>query len=378
MIKRFIYRTAGAGSEGGAGFSISDLDNDDDVIVPPVIPIVPDPKADVDLEAEREAQRLKDEEEAEKAKTKIPEPKKEEAPTLDPKEDPKKDEPLEEVDEAEAFFAEVDSLRGDSLEVEYGEVDPLSPQGIVLRDEIVKETAIAEFEGYLESKYPKAYGYLLHTMSGQPEDEYFGKVNLEVLPTEAELEGSVEIQKATVMKDLLTKGVSEKAADRIIKGAIEDDELEEMSKDALTEISKNQAAEIDRVKNLNDQAVQVRTDAIKQMSDYVKEVVTTGKIGNITIPEKDRAAFTKTFNDRVRYDNGKFSLVTEITNDNVQALFGKEYYDFKKGDLAGLVSIEAKTENARRLKRSLPKQSVPKGGAEDKSRLVPMSEMEAD
>lgn len=232
MIKKFIYRNSDAAGDGGPGFSLADIDNDD----------VPAPKSDDNPNDDDEPGD--DDDDPDDKKDDKPDDKKEptaeeiEAKKLEEEEaakkkEDKKDPPAKEgdepeVDEAEEFFKVVDELRGDTLDVDYGDVDPLSPEGIVLRDSVVADMAVENFEAYLQEKYPKAYGYLLHTINGKPEDEFFGKSNdLETLPTPEEIQASVETQKSEVLANLMSKGNSEKHAGLILKQLIEDNELEE-------------------------------------------------------------------------------------------------------------------------------------------------------
>lgn len=381
MIKRFIYRRPESGDGGGQpnpGFSLDDLDNED-------IPGPDDNKKPESLEGkqpeggetdeEREARETAEAEAAQKLADE--QKKKDEKPA--PDDAPKDEDPEDVDDEAETFIAEVKALRGDDLDVDYGDVDPLSPAGVVLRERALEDNAVSTFEAFLEEKYPKAYGYLLHTMAGKPEDEFFGSAsNLETLPTVEEIEASVEVSKTIILANLVAKGNSEKHANLIIKQAIEDNELEELAKTALTERTAARDKELDAIKKTNDEALEAKNTAITEMNTYVDQVVATGKVGNIEIPVKDRAAFAKQFKESIRYDNGKFVIVSELTQANIEKAFGKEYFSYKNGDLGSIVKTAAKTENANRLRRTIPVAKTPKGGEQDKSRVVTLGDLEAD
>lgn len=391
MKLNFKYRAPGAGSEGGSteNYSLSDLDNDD--VQPdapkgeePKIPELdpskgkPDPnEPKPETDEEREARETAEANEAEKQRLADEAKKKKDEPADDPDPDDKSTD--ETPDDAEEFFKDVNALRGDELDVDYGDVDPLTPEGIVLRDKAVEANAIEQFEAHLEATYPKAYAFLLHQVSGKPEEEFFGQAaDLDVLPTAEQVEASVEVQKQIVIKDLLDKGNSEKHANLIIKQAIEDSELEEMAKDSLKNQSERQAAKLEAIKAENDKITNEKTQAITEMATFVDGVVNSGKIGNITIPEKERAEFAKVFKESVRYYNGTFQLVTNLSNDNLQEMFAKEYFAYKKGNLGTIVQAAAKTENVKRLKRTIPKTTTPQGGAQDKTKYVTLGEMDAD
>ena len=164
MNRKFIYRNAGAGGEGGPTPTLTISDLDDDSILGP--DSAKDDEGDNGEGKNDPPEETEDERKAREGAEKL------ETEKIEKVEDAV-DAPKEETDEAELFFADVDELRGDTIEVEYGEVDPMSPEGVVLRERAVEDQAIENFENYLEAKYPKAYGYLMHTMAGKPEEDFF-------------------------------------------------------------------------------------------------------------------------------------------------------------------------------------------------------------
>jgi len=377
MIKRFFYRSP---EGGGGGLTLEELENEDDNIQG----TDGDNKTLTELEDEEDENPDKPDSEEDGKDKKADDKDKPDPDKPDDKPKDDEDAPAGEEEEdnsdPEDFYKEVNEARGiDALEVEYGDVDPLSPAGVAIRENAVAEQAQEEFEEYLEAKYPKAYAYFAHIAAGKPEEEFFGNASdLENLPTEAELLASTEVQKEMVVKNLIAKGNSEKHANLLVKAAIEDNELEEMAKEALKERESARQAKLDDVKKANDDAQQEKTQAISKLGSVVDNIVATGKIGNISIPEKDRKPFAEALKKSVRYDNGKFMLVSELTDESKEELFSKEYFAFKKGNLGTLVQTAAKTENAKRLKATLPKDKVPTGRQEKKNEMLSLSEVDAD
>lgn len=335
---------------------------------------------DSEVESDKEEQESEKKESSKKSQEKKEEAKEEEDDFDEEESEEGKEEEEEEEDEptdADDFYSEVDKLRGDTIEVDYGEVDPLSPEGVVLRERAIEDAAILRMEKTLEEKYPKAYAYLLHTMSGKPDDEFFGKKDLVELPSEEQIEMNVDLQKQVVLKNLAAKGIPEKAAKAVIDQAESDNELEEMAKAARKEIADAQQAELDALKEENERQTQLQQKALKDMADYVDAVVDAGKIGNLTIPQKDRKEFAKAFKESIKFNDGKFLLVTELTKDNVEEAFQKEYFRYKKGDLGAFITKKAKTENVRRLRRTLPNPKPPKSTAEDDATtFVPLGDID--
>lgn len=276
--------------------------------------------------------------------------------TKDKDKDKSKDESESEGDDEdeEDFWADVDKLRGETIDVDYGDVDPLTPEGALIRERAVEQYAIDKFEQHLEQSNPKAYAYLLHTMEGGTDEEFFNMTTgVDHLPTEEEIENDVDIQKKLVTEDLKAKGNSDKVIASAIKAMLEDDELEEAAKDALANKAKAATEKVEAVKAAAAQKTAERQSSLDKMGKYVSAVVNTGTVDNITIPEKDRKPFIEAFNKNVRYENGKFLLVQELSDDNIMNVFKKEFFNFKGGKVEDLITRAAKTENTVRLKKTL-------------------------
>ena len=151
-----------------------------------------------------------------------------------------------------------------------------------------------------------------------------------------------------------------------------------MAKESLKEETARQAAALRAVEEASAKQNQERQAQIKQMNDYVSQVATSGKLDNIIIPEKDRAGFAKAVSESIRYTDGKFSIVTELTNENLMQAFKEKFFSYKKGNLEGLIEKQAKTENTRRLQRTIPNtQKKPLGDGKNKdSKFVSLGELD--
>ena len=62
---------------------------------------------------------------------------------------------------------------GVELEVDYGDLDPLSPEGVAKRETALAETAIESQMDYLEKNYPRAYKVLQHEANGGSVEDLF-------------------------------------------------------------------------------------------------------------------------------------------------------------------------------------------------------------
>lgn len=335
--------------------------------------------AELDAEDSTETTSEQEQEEEEPAPdpTKTDEPEKE---SEDEEENTESDEEesgdTEEDDEDLSIFKDVDALHGEELEVDYEGVDPLSPEGIFKREQAIEARSIDKWEEVIKERAPRHYAYLLHGLNGGKDEEFFEKTqDLDGLPSEDDIEVDEDLQRQVIERNLRSKGNSDKHIKAILKAAAEDDELEEMAKEALAEEKTKAAKVLESIENQTKEAQEIKNKDIQEMTGYVDQVVTSGKIGKIAIPDKDRKAFAEAFKQGLRYDNGKFFSVTELNADNIEAAFQKEYFQFKKGDLAGLVERQAKTENTRRLKRSINTTPKPKSTESSNSRGMSLGEL---
>lgn len=381
-FKRLINLDPGNKGSGGAesfttleeleGDPITGAGNDDTPEDPPVGETEEEKKIREDKEAAKveedkvETQRLADE-----AKSK---PAKKDPPADKPEDAPKEDEP----DEAEVFWDQVDKLKGgEPLEIDFGDVDPLTPEGIVIRDRAIEADAIDRFENALAERYPRSYALLEHEAAGGKFEDFFEKIGKSTeLPTEAQLENDIAAQEAIVTQNLKRLGNTDKQVQAIIKAAKLDDELEEQAKEALTAEKKFEEDNLKAIREESDKANKQKATASNQMIAFVNAEVSTGEIDGITIPEKDRIPFAQAFLNSVRYADGKFIMTTELNNDNFKEVFKEKFFSYKKGNLGDLVVKAAKTENAVRLRATIKKNEKPKGESGNGQTFTSMSDVD--
>lgn len=275
--------------------------------------------------------------------------------------------PESDDDDEDSFWDEVDALRGETIEVDYGDVDPLSPEGALLREQTIEARAVDQFEANLEKMYPRAYAYLLHTSAGGKDEDFFQTVGNTELPTAEQLETDIELQKQIITQSMKAKGNNERMIAAVIKDLVASDDLEEVAKEALESEQKAVQGKLDAIKATAAAETEKKNNSVKEMTNYVGQVVATGKIDNITIPEADRKPFADNFNKNVRYENGKFYHVTELKDENIADVFKRQFYEFKGGKIDDLIEQKARTLNAKRIGKTLhtDKKTKSSGGGVD-------------
>ncbi|CAM6001144.1 unnamed protein product [Sphagnum balticum] len=355
--------------EAGGGFiSLEDIDEVDDKTA--------EANKQADLEKAKAEQDAKEKEEADKkaAEDKAAEEAKN-------KEIETKTTETEEIsgEEDGSFWDDVDKLRGEVLDVDFGDTDPSTPEGALIYEKAVRADELAKFEQHLADSNPRAYAFLTHILDGGKEEDFF-KIAGEpgTLPTEAELQNSVEIQKEIITQDYKAKGLSDKAIAATIKALISDDELEETAAEALKNRIKVREDGVKAAQAQTELEAKQKTEKIKEMNDWVSSVISTGKVDNIIIPEKDRAPFAKAFASSIRIENGQFVSVTPVTQETVNDVFKEKFFSYKKGNIADLIEKAAATANTKRLVRSIPNSNKKPLGAGQKSEnsLISLGDME--
>lgn len=368
-----LYRRQLAPGEAGGGSTLpptlDDLDEElDDPINPPTPPPT-DPKPPIDPDPDGEG---------------IQDPPL--TPPVDPPTPPKDPEPPKEGEGTdpeppeEDFWLDVDKLRGgDPLDIDFGDIDPLSPEGALIRENAVIDKALENWETELQEKYPEAYAFLDHMISGGTKEEFFETAKtLVTLPSEEQLENDPKIQEDILQRNMSRKGLSDKVISSTIKALKTDDALEEASKEALKEESQWEKDQLKAVSDKAEQVTQQRNQSIQQINKYVDDVVATGEVGNLVLPEADRKGFAQHLKSTIRLDGNKWVAVTELTNENVQDFFKKEFFGYKKGNLKSLVEREARTQNTNRLRATIKdKTGRTKGtGDEGNNGFIPLGELD--
>jgi hypothetical protein len=361
---RFIYNAAAGEGGGGAGPSLADLDNPDYKLPTPAADTATDLEAARVKAAEEEAAKqqnkgegfnpdgsiadgyeLKDGKAVKKEDPNAkPAPKPGDADFVAPDTDNDEDD----EESPEKFFSAVDQITGKPVTVEYGDTDPLSPQGVALRDGVVRDAAVVEFEEFLRTSDPRAYSYMLHRNSGGSDEEFFAQKAL-VLPPEVEFKSSVEMQTAIVKQDLLDKGVPTEVVDATVAKYIKDNQLSEKAMVAYTGIKDSQDRQAQDIERLSKEAQDKLNQQVNNVHNVIAKSITENEL-SIVIPEAQKAAFNTFVRGNLRYDDGKFFAVSELANNNLKEVLESMYFQFVKGDLKSIVKNEANSLATQRLR----------------------------
>lgn len=254
-----------------------------------------------------------------------------------------------------AFWADVDKLRGEPIEVTYPDgVDPLSPEGVYHREKVVEQKAIEKFEDYLKKSDPRAYAYMLHRQAGGDDEIFFSNKTFS-LPEYDTFKDSVDLQARLYKSSLLNKGLDEDTAQMAVDKAIKDGALFTKADAEYKSAVKSQEQELAEIESQRQLAEQNYTKNVNQFSQTLSTAITEGKGMKFIIPDTDKANFLSFVKEHVEYDGsqGKFLLVQRVENETLTQQLESLYFLYKKGDLNGLIKNQAQTQTVKRLKRAV-------------------------
>lgn len=323
-------------------------------------------KAAKDEESEEEEQESEEEIEEVEEKASVKDKKKvskEESEEETQEEETEEEEP---EDDPQKFFEEVEKLTGQELDVDYGDIDPLTPQGIAIREKAVRESAVDGFLEEIETKFPVAFKALKHAYNGGDIAELF-KTTTARDYTKVELTDKDQPLAKEILREYYqNKGIKNtKKIDAFIQTAEDSEEgLIAEAKSALEELKTEQTEKADAA--IQSQQTKA-ADSIKKdkiMVSAVDEILETGKLGNFKLTGKQEATEFRTFViknlRRSKTEDGKYEFSSLVDNANLEKLLQYQYFQYKKGDLGKLIQIKAATEQATKLKLRLKAESSSK------------------
>jgi len=292
-------------------------------------------------------------------------PKEEEKPEKGDEGDKGDETPPDEIDATE-FYAQVDQITGEPVEVDFGEIDPLSPAGVAIRDKAVRDDANKKFDEYLRTSDPHSYAYMVHRRAGGT-DEDFKKEESFALPAESEFYENADMQAAIVKQDLISKGVPTEVVEATVEKYIKDNLLTQKAKIAYDSRKASQEQQMLEIENRQKEIQDKINAQANQVLTSISKEITEGGL-NLVIPETKKAGFNQFVKDNLRFDDGKFFLVSEL-GDNIKEMLEAQYFQYIKGDLTGMIRKEAKKQTVQRLRTAVNKNNtdIIKGGSAQKS-----------
>jgi hypothetical protein len=295
-----------------------------------------------ELHAQEQAEKEEKAKKAEEAKKKASEDEEEEE---------------DEENESSTFYQSVQNIHGIEVDVDYGETDPLTPEGVAMREQAIIAAAIDSQMEYLSKSFPKEYKVLEHALNGGSVDDLFKPGYVDYTKMKLS-EDNIEQHKKILKDYYLETGITEKKADLLVE-ADEDSEggtfkaAEEVLKTRIKQQEEKEAAILEKQKE--------EADRLKAQDDKMRQTVinmsTSGTVGNFQVPKADQEKFAEFALSNIRRTgDGTYSFVVPLGSENLDTVMQQAYFSFKKGDLSKLIAIKASTQNAQRLKAKVKSQ----------------------
>lgn len=275
---------------------------------------------------------------------------------------------------ASNFYEDVAAITGKTYEVDFGDVDPLSPDGVAMRDKAVEAQAVVEFEGYLESKYPKAYAYLNHLSSGGTDEEW--KMPTNSIPNRESIEEDADVQKAFTKSRLVRSGLEDDVADLVIQNYIKQNKLSEkaLSLYALEEQQEKQA-----LLDINKAAKERELAYNQSINNYDAVLSTTVDDLAYRVPDTKKAAFLKYVQERTVFNGSEFYIQQKVDSTSLKSVTEALLFQFNGGKFDQLIAKGVNTKAAQRLRNTAAKDTKVVAGnvqtSKTSSKNVPLGEL---
>lgn len=262
----------------------------------------------------------------------------------------------------------VDEMTGIKYDIDYGDIDPESPEGIVKRETVIREEAYKEFDNNLKANNPEGYRYLVYLEKGGKPENYFKPENRDWKAVAVPKADAAE-QERVFRAALGLKGIKPDLIDTIVQATKDKGKLYEESKSELEALQKTQEAN----EALEEQKeIATREETKKAHAQFISAVnAELGKgVGGNPIPIKERQAFYDFIVNYATYQgNGKYMIHRELNMKELSKELQMEYFRFKGGNLKEVVDAKSKQDKVIRLKGGIKVKFAPKGSGGPKTRV---------
>lgn len=247
----------------------------------------------------------------------------------------------------DAFYAEVQAKTNFEVQVDYKDVDPLSPEGVALRELAIRDTVEEQYDNYIKANLPRAYAYMLHLKNGGTDEEFFAVKHTPLADKET-FSSNLDAQRNFLVADLIAKDVPEDVAKLTVDSYIKNNTLTDK---ALALYDKKKAEESALLATQIKRDEELKAEFNNKVAS-LNSVLTNGieKEMKLVVPADRKAAFHKFIVDNIEHDGKDFYLaqkldVKQITPGFLEAL----YLQYVKGDVSALIQREAKRQTVQRL-----------------------------
>ncbi len=270
-------------------------------------------------------------------------------------------------------YEEVDQLSGIPVNVDYGNVSPNSAEGILKREQIIREQAADEYDQQLKDEVPLAYQFMLHLKAGGSPETFLER-DTENYQEMVLAKGDAITQEKLYRKALTLKGNNADQVDALVQHAKDKGKLYDFSNAELIALQRKQLIdEQTKVNTVKQQ--QVKQKAVED--SFFGELDKSLKTGvqGVVIPIVDQKPFSKFVQEKIFVQNGELLQVSKLDPKNLGEFLAAEYFRFKKGNLKELAERKALSLNVSKIQGKIKYSVVPKVTGDGGKKMVPMSQV---
>jgi hypothetical protein len=254
------------------------------------------------------------------------------------------------------FWDDVEKLTGRKVEVDYGDIDPESPEGAALREDAIERMAVSGFLQNLEQQYPREFRILRHAAQG-------GKVEDLYVPDEPDYsqyeipEDDIETQRE-IMKKYYTnfKRLPKDTVEKLIE--IDEDKeggLLTAAKSAIKEWGEFQEQNRSKAEQEQARLLEEKRKRDMAMVKSVNDTIEKKTLKSFRLPDKEIDGFKKFAASSIQSTSDGYILTLPLAEGELEDRLQALYFAYKKGDLSSIIKTKTQEETARRLKKKAEK-----------------------
>lgn len=271
------------------------------------------------------------------------------------------------------IYEEVDKLSGVSLDIDFGDAAPNSPEWIAKREDAIRDAAIKAYDAELKAKYPLGYQFLLHQVAGGDAESFLSR-NPQSFKDITLTKEDKATQESVYRRALALKGVGTEQIDILVQTAKDKGKLFDYSQSELAILQRNQQAEEAKLEAIKVQNQKKEEELTKTFYSELDTFLNKG-VGGLIIPKEERAAFSEFLTTNTFVQDGKLVYYKELDLKDLEQEVAANYFKYKKGDLSKLVERKAITTNTNRIRQAVKVKLVPKTSANKAPEYVPMKDV---
>ncbi|RUP42159.1 MAG: hypothetical protein EKK63_02355 [Acinetobacter sp.] len=277
----------------------------------------------------------------------------------------------------EEFYTAVSAQTGIEVNVDFGEVDPLSPEGVALRDLALVQQTRHSFEEALKTEYPRAYAFFLHNKEGGSDEEFFKAPAPAVIAREA-FEADMDVQESWIKKDLLKKGLSQTIVDLQVKEYITQGTLTQQALKVYDQVVREDKLRLQEIQTKEAERQKAFESSVQNLSQEISTTVKNGM--KSLVPETKQAEFVNFVMNHIQHDGeSNFFAILPVSKEQLATTMDSLYLQYMKGDLSKVVVKEAKKQTVQRLKLGASRDNADKkknvGDPDTSKKFIPLSEI---